>query len=91
MATTSLCECGRECKTAAVLLICDICGEQSSARGHYIPSHSTLELARRWRLDICRACVELLIARAPEEKRAELRRQAFGLEATVASILGGAS
>lgn len=83
MATTSLCECGRECKTAKVLLTCDICGGESSARGHYIPSHGTLELAHRWRLDLCRACVELLIARAPEEKRAGLLRQAFGLESEV--------
>lgn len=31
MATTSLCECGRECKTAAVLLTCDICGGEKRA------------------------------------------------------------
>lgn len=83
MATKSLCECGRECKTAAVCLTCDVCGAETTERGCYIPSHGALELGRRWRLDLCRACVESLIGRAPEEKREGLKRQAFGLESEV--------
>lgn len=82
MSTKSLCECGRECRTAAVLLTCDICGGRSERKGCYVPSHATLELGRRWRLDLCLDCVESLIERAPEEKREALRRQ-VGAESEV--------
>lgn len=82
MSTKSLCECGRECKTAAVLLTCDICGEVSQRRGCYVPNHATLEFGHRWRLDLCLVCVESLIGRAPEEKREGLRRQ-VGAESEV--------
>lgn len=81
MSTRSLCECGRECRTAQVRLTCDICQAESFRLGCYVPDHGALELQHRWRLDLCRACVESLIARAPEEKRRELLVQAFGPDA----------
>ncbi|MBK8997457.1 MAG: hypothetical protein IPM35_17145 [Myxococcales bacterium] len=83
MSTVSLCDCGRECRTAAVLFTCDVCGSQVREKGPYVPRSGSLDLANRWRLDLCRACVESLIDRAPQARRDELRQQAFGVESGV--------
>ena len=80
MASASLCRCGlpRSLQAMLVLFTCDVCGEQTTSNGPYIPAAGALELGHRWRLDLCRACLEALIIRAPEDVRTMLRRQAFG-------------
>lgn len=79
MASETLCRCGlSHSEGRRVRFTCDVCRAVFEEAGPYVPGLvGTLELGYRWRLDLCRGCLEYLIAHAPDDTRAQLRALAF--------------